>query len=487
MYQSIIVNLKQAITSILLIILIVLILSFSFDIDGNTIIRFLCSSVFIVIGLTLFTTGSELSLNEMGKNISSYLIKKKKISFILLVSLLLGTFITMLEPEFLTIGVEARSIPTNVLLITVSISIGFFLMLAVYRILKKINYKYVLISSYLIIFLLLMISDFRVVPFAFDMSSVVVGAISAPFILSFGGHFSSKNKKANTSEFGILSLCAIGPIIMILILGLIYHPNIVYDSDSILKKLNFLDTLWLNFSQVFASLAILVIFYYILMKFPKRRKKENRKIIIGLLMVLLGITLFLTGGDVGYFKIAYMLGTKIGNINQVIIILIGGILGYLLAKIEPSVKVLISYVDEATNGGIKEKFLEKCLCFGVSLSIMLSLFRVLNGYSVIVFLIPLYFLATLFAFFTPNNFLGIAYDGGGVVTGRMSSTFLLPLLIGVASTITNNYLSEAFGAMALISIIPIIILEIVGLIYKVEIDINKVIVDDTIINYGDVC
>ena len=487
MSESIILNLKKVIKGILPIIIFVLILSIMLKIDINTIMRFLSSSLLVIMGLTLFTTGTDISLNEMGKNISNLLIKKKNISLILIVSLLLGTFITLLEPEFLTIGYEAGNIPTSILLISVSISIGIFLMLAMYRILKRINLRYYLIISYLLIFFLLIISNFQVVPFAFDMGSVVVGAISAPFILAFGGNLASKMKRKDSSEFGILSFCAIGPILMILILSLIYKPNIMYDSDPILKKLDFLETLWTNFYQVFMSLSLLVIFYLFLTRKTKKKKIEQRKIMIGLIMVLVGITLFLTGGDVGFFKLAYLLGSKLGNINKIIIILIGGIFGFLIAKIEPNVKVLVSYVDKVTNGGIKDKFLETWLCIGVSISFMLSLFRVLNGYSVMIFLIPTYFLAIFFAFFTPTNFLGLSFDAGGVVTGSMSSSFLLPLLIGVASIITNNYLNEAFGVMALISIIPIIILEIVGMIYNIEVkNDNTKYLDDKIIDYGEV-
>ncbi len=487
MTDSIILNLKKVIKGILPIIIFVLILSIILKIDIGTIIRFLSSSLLVIMGLTLFTTGTDISLNEMGKNISNLLIKKKNIILILIVSLLLGTFITLLEPEFLTIGYEAGNIPTSILLISVSISIGIFLMLAMYRILKRINLRYYIIISYLLIFFVLTISNFQVVPFAFDMGSVVVGAISAPFILAFGGNLASKMKRKDSSEFGILSFCAIGPILMILILSLIYKPNIMYDSDPILKQLDFLETLWTNFYQVFMSLSLLVIFYLVLTRKTKKKKIEQRKIMIGLIMVLVGITLFLTGGDVGFFKLAYLLGSKLGNINKIIIILIGGIFGFLIAKIEPNVKVLVSYVDKVTNGGIKDKFLETWLCIGVSISFMLSLFRVLNGYSVMIFLIPTYFLAIFFAFFTPTNFLGLSFDAGGVVTGSMSSSFLLPLLIGVASIISNNYLNEAFGVMALISVIPIIILEIVGMIYNIEVkNDNTKYLDDKIIDYGEV-
>ena len=141
MSDSIILNLKKVIKGILPIIIFVLILSFILKIDTSTVIRFLSSSIFVLVGLTLFTTGCDLSLNVIGKKISNILIKKKNLNLILITCFFLGTFITMLEPEFLTIGYETRNIPTNLLLISVSLSIGLFLTLAIYRILKKNKFK----------------------------------------------------------------------------------------------------------------------------------------------------------------------------------------------------------------------------------------------------------------------------------------------------------------------------------------------------------
>jgi len=486
MFQNVVENFKKIIFSILPIIILVLILSIIFQLELNTVIRFLSSSVLVIFGLTLFTTGSDISLNIMGERFSSILLKKKKLSFILLVCLVLGTLITILEPEFLTLSSEAKGIPNGYLLLFTALGIGISLMLAIYRIFKKIEFKYLLICGYLLVFLLLMFSSFKIIPFAFDMSSVTAGAISASFILSFGVGFAKKrrNKQQDNSEFGILSICGIGPILMILLLGFLFKPDIVYDSDFILKRLDFLSTLWMNFSQVLMSITPLAFLYFIFTFKKKNYKKEYPKIFIGLLMALIGITLFLTGGDVGYFKIGYELGTNLGSINHFIILLVGGVFGYFISKIEPSLKVLINYVNDTTNGGIKDKFLETILCIGVSLSVILSIYRVLNGYSVMIFLIPTYFLAILLAFFTPNNFLAIAFDASGVVAGNMTSSFLLPLLVGVASNITTSYLQEAFGVLSLISIIPVIILEIVGLIYQREYQsFNPKLLDTTIVDY----
>jgi len=486
MYESIIENLKNTISGVSPIIILVLILSFILKIPTDTIIRFLSSSLLVILGLTLFGTGTEISLNLIGEKLSYFLLKKKKLFLILLGCIFLGTFITILEPEFLTVSSEARGIPMSVLLLFVSFGIGLFLMLAIYRILKKIDFKYTLISGYLLIFLLLMVSNFNVIPFAFDMSCVTAGAISASFILSFGVGFAKKrkNKKIN-SEFGILSICGIGAILMVLILGIIYKPNLVYDSDNILKELAFLETLWTNFYQVLMSLTPIALIYFLFHFLEKKKKNsEFKKILIGLSMVLIGITLFLTGGDVGYFKIAYMIGENLFQVNHLIILLVGGVLGYFITKIEPSLKILINYVNDVTNGGIKDKFLELILCFGVSLSVILSIYRVLNGYNVMMFLIPTYFLAILFAFFTPNNFLAIAFDSGGVVAGNMTSSFLLPLLIGIAFNVSGDYLQEAFGVLSFISIIPVIILEIVGIVYNVECkSFENIVLDDRIVDY----
>lgn len=484
MYQSIVDNLKKIAHSIFPIVLIVLILGFSFNIDSNTMIRFLSSSILVMFGLTLFTTGTDISLNIIGEYLGKTLVKKKNLKLILITSLLIGTFITILEPEFLTVSSEAYNIPKYVFLLVISLGVGIFLMFAILRILKKISYKIFLITFYIILLFLFIISDFKIIPYALDMSSVTTGVISAPFILAYGGILASYKKRNKDSEFGFLSICSMGPIFMVLILNLVYKTNILYDAEFILKKLTFLNTFKNNFKEVFISLIPIILIYLIFTYLKKQNKKEIRKIILGLVMVLLGITLFLTGGDVGFYKIAYDLGSNLGNINHLLIIIIGGLLGYFITKLEPSLKVLLNYVDTTTNGGIKSKFLETFLCLGVAISFMISLFRVLNSIDVMVFIIPFYFLAILLAFFTPNNFLGIAFDSAGVIAGNMASTFLLPLLIGVSSTLNLNYLMTAFGTLSLISIIPVIILEIVGIIYNMEtklLDTKQI--DDSIINY----
>lgn len=488
MYDTVFNNFKKNVLSILPIIIIVLILSIYFNIDTLVIIRFLSSSLIVLIGLTLFTTGADIALIPIGEEVSKILLKKGKLWLILLITFLLGIFITILEPEFLTISQEANGIPYFLIIFFVSFGIGVGLVFAVIRIFKRIQFKFFLIFGYILIFLLLIISNFNIVPFAFDMASVTAGAISSPFILSLGIGFTSfrNDQLVKNDQFGLISLCSIGPIIMILILSLFYKTNLSYDTTGLLDHLNFFETFKTNFFQIILSLTPIIITFIIFTLISKNKIQDNKKIIVGLIFILFGLTLFLTGTDVGYFKIGYLLGTSLSSFNPLYIIIIGGVLGLFISKIEPSVKVLIQEVNDVTNGKIKAKLLEKCLSVGTSISVILCLFVTLNNLNILIVLIPSYFLAILLAFITPNQFLTIAFDSGGVISGNMITTFLLPLLVGLLSIVSNNYLELAFGFLSLVSIIPVIIIEIVGLLYNIELEsIDTSNLDVTIINYGE--
>ena len=197
------------------------------------------------------------------------------------------------------------------------------------------------------------------------------------------------------------------------------------------------------------------------------------------MFVFLGVGCYYTGAKYGYLNLATLIGEKLINVPIEFVLIIGGIFGFLILKIEPSFVFLMNYVNDVTKGGIKEKFLELFLSLGVAFSFMMSLIIAINKVDILVVLLPSFFLAIFLAFFTPNTFLSLAFDSLGAVIGTISSSFLLPILIGI----TNSSL-QTFGYVAFIGIIPVIFLEIAGFIYEKEIilhDYNKL--DDEVVIY----
>ena len=467
-------TLKKLFSSMVGIVIIAIILSIILKIELNLLIKFIISSFMIVIGVSFYLIGYDMSYPKISDKISLKLIKRKNIFYILGLVLLLGLIITFFEPEILRV-----SNFNNNLLIILAFSINFFFSLSIYRVITKGNFKYYLIISYIIVFLLMTITDFKIIPFAFDRLALCTGAITSPFLLTMGRSFSKKSyiiKKEHTS-FGILGLSSLGPMIIFLILGIFFKLD--------LNKFNLSLSTFNYLLYICVSMIPIIIIYLIFINFNiKKYKKDIIKVFKGLSFVFLGIILFILGANFGYLKFASVLGEKIIQYNFNLTIIISLILGFLITKVEPSFNFLMNYINEVTNGGIKEKFLSLFLSLGVSLSFIVSIYIVSYNLNIMIFLIPSFFLAVLLAFFVPNRFLAIAFDSLGAVIGTISSSFFIPFLVGIANVFKTNYLYNTFGLLAFIGIIPVIFLEIAGFIYdKEEYLYNYNNLDDRIVDY----
>lgn len=467
MNTKVLIVLKKNALSMLPIIIVVTGLCFFFQISYNLLISFIIGSILIVFGVSFYLIGFDMTYPKIADRISYGLIKRKNILYILGTCFLMGTSISLVAKELLESSGDRIS-----LLILLASSIGFFFMLSIFRILTKTNFKVYLILSYIIVFLLMIKADMNMVPFALDRAALGTGAVSAPFLLTIGMSFSRKSKKPkkNHTSFGILGLSAVGPIIVFLLISIYSNISISTRRLGVRESLLF----------IFLSLIpIFLLYLYFIKGNVKKYKKEIKNIIKGFIFVFIGIGLYYIGAKYGYLQIAIEIGKKISNISVISVLLIGGILGFLILKIEPSFVFLMNYITDVTNGGIKDKFLELFLSLGVSFSFMLSLIVAINKIEILVVLLPSFFLAIILAFFTPNTFLSIAFDSLGAMIGTISSSFLLPILIGI----TNNSL-QTFGYVAFIGIIPVIFLEIAGFIYEKEIilhDYNQL--DDEVVIY----
>lgn len=223
-------------------------------------------------------------------------------------------------------------------------------------------------------------------------------------------------------------------------------------------------------------IVVLFIIYNFL--YLKLNRKELSKIFKGLIYTYLGLVIFLTGVNVGFMPMGYMVGKTLSNYNYILIFL-SLILGYFIVSSEPAVAVLTTQIEEITNGNIKKKTMDISLAVGVSIATAFSIIRVITGISIWYFLIPGYVFALIMTFFVPPVFTAIAFDSGGVASGTMTATFLLPFAIGVAEALGHNVLTDAFGLIAIVATIPLITVQLVGLIYKFK---TKVIYNDPIYN-----
>ena len=471
--------LGESLSAVLPVVVIVLIVCFSIArVSPGILMEFLIGAGLLVIGMMFFSVGADLSMSMMGERIGSCMTKTKKLWAILGIGFILGVIITMSEPDLQVLAGQVPSIPNNVLIGAVSVGVGVFLVVALLRMLFGIPFAPIMIVSYLIIFALTAFVSLEFSAIAFDSGGVTTGPMTVPFIMAMGVGISRvrNDRHAADDSFGLMALCSIGPVLAVLILGIVYHPDggnyalseIEEAADSVQLARLFTSSIPQYMKEIAGSMFPIVLVFAIFQVLALRMaKKPLLKIVIGLIYTYIGLVLFLTGANVGFVPAGSFLGATIGSMeNPWIIVPIGMIIGYFIVMAEPAVYILMKQVEELTDGAISGNAMKLSLCIGVAVSVGLSLVRMLLGISVLWFLIPGYALALIMSFFVPKMFVTVAFDSGGVASGSMTAAFLLPLAEGLCLAIDGRGVQDSFGVIAMVAMIPLITIQGMGLLYR---------------------
>lgn len=481
-------KLSESAKSVLPISAIVMILCMTIaPIEMSHFTSFIFGSALLILGISLFTLGAEISMTPMGEYVGAQMTRSKKIWLVIVLSFIVGFMITMSEPDLQILATYVPSInPSILLILSVSAGVGIFLIIAMLRILFRINLKWLLLGFYIIAFTLASFvrPDFWAV--AFDSGGVTTGPMTVPFVMALGVGVASirSDDQGSSDSFGLVSLCSVGPIVAVLILGLIYNPesssaeifNIIQMENSRELGWNYIANVPHYLLEVTKALLPIVAFFLVYQAFTKPLgKKSLLKILIGLVYTFFGLVLFLTGANVGFMPAGYLIGEGLGGTGALsfIVIPIGMVIGYFIVAAEPAVQVLQTQVEDVTSGAIPKKALAIALELGVALSVGIAMIRALTGVSIMYFLIPGYIIAFTLTFFVPEIFTSIAFDSGGVASGAMTSSFLLPFAIGVCTASGGNIATDAFGTVAMVAMTPLIAIQILGVIYKIGISKAK--------------
>ena len=474
-------KLDEALSAVLPIIAIVLALSLTIaPITSSVLLAFLLGGVLLVAGMMFFTLGAELAMEPMGEQVGGRITKTRKLWIILPTGFLLGALITISEPDLQVLAGQVQSIPNNVLIFSVAGGVGLFLTLALLRMLLGVKLRTLLLVFYAAVIALAFAAPEDFLAVAFDAGGVTTGPMTVPFILSFGVGISAirSDSKAQGDSFGLIALCSVGPIIAVLILSLIYHvdgadyaaavvPNF---TDSVELRELFTSALPTYLHEIATALLPIMAFFAVFQVTGLHLgKKTLLRIGVGLLYTYVGLVLFLTGVNVGFMPAGTYLGETLASLEyRWIIIPIGMLIGYFIVKAEPAVYVLMKQVEEMTSGAISGAVLQRSLSVGVAVSIGLAMIRVLSGISILYLIIPGYALSLALSFFVPDIFTAIAFDSGGVASGPMTATFLLPLATGACLAVGGNVVTDAFGVVAMVAMTPLIAIQLLGVAYKLR-------------------
>ena len=474
-------KLDEAIGATLPVIAIVLILSLTIaPVTTSVLLAFLFGGVMLIVGNMFFTLGAELAMEPMGQHMGAKITKTRKLWLILLIGFFLGFLITVSEPDLQVLANQVQSIPNNALIFSIAGGVGLFLVLALLRILLGVRLRTMLIASYALLFLLTLFTPSDFLAVAFDSGGVTTGPMTVPFIMAFGIGISSirSDRHAADDSFGLISLCSVGPIIAVLILSLIYRPDSADYTETVVPTIAhsielrqiFLEAFPTYLHEIASALLPIAAFFGVFQILTLHLGKNTLiRIGIGLLYTYVGLTVFLTGVNVGFMPAGSYLGQTLAELPyRWIIIPIGMLIGYYIVKAEPAVYVLMRQVEELTNGAVSGALLQRTLSVGVCVSIGLALFRVLTGLPVMYFLLPGYALAIALTFFVPDIFTAIAFDSGGVASGPMTATFLLPFATGACLAVGGNVVTDAFGVVSMVAMTPLIAIQLLGLAYRLK-------------------
>ncbi len=475
-------KLNEALKAVLPIVCLVLLLSFTIaPLPASILLAYLFGGLLLILGMMFFTLGAELAMQPMGEQVGAGVTKTRKLWLILPVGFLLGALITVSEPDLKVLADQVPSIPSPVLIWGVAIGVGLFLVLALIRMLFGVSLNVLLIVCYALTLVLAIFAPHNFLAVAFDSGGVTTGPMTVPFIMAFGIGISSirSDRKAAEDSFGLIALCSVGPIMTVMILSLIFHPEnadytpavipVIEDSASLASL--FTGAFPTYFKEIAISVLPIVLFYFfyrlihLYVNRMQKNRRSARRILVGLLYAYVGLVLFLTGSSVGFMPAGAYLGHALAGLPyRWIIIPLGMLIGYFIVAAEPAVYVLMKQVEELTSGAIRGKTLRISLSIGVSASIGLAMLRVLTGLPILWMLVPGYGIALLLSFFVPKLFTAIAFDSGGVVSGPMTAAFLLPFAMGACSAVGGNFLTDAFGVVAMVAMTPLITIQILGLV-----------------------
>ncbi|MBQ7895257.1 MAG: DUF1538 domain-containing protein [Oscillospiraceae bacterium] len=472
---------NEATASVLPITLIVAVLCFFLvPINSGLMLSFLIGSIMLILGMGLFTLGSDMSMSRIGNYIGAKLTKSQNLLLIILISFALGASITIAEPDLQVLAANVPAIDTTVLIVTVSVGVGLFLIICMLRILFAISLRTLLLIFYAIVFTAAAFANPELLSVSFDSGGVTTGPMTVPFIMALGVGVASirSDENAKADSFGLVALCSIGPILSVMLLGAIYKPEAVSASSALVP--DFYNTVLIGNAYFHAipeymgevAIALLPIFAFFLLfqVFSlKLRKLPFMRIVMGIFYTYAGLVLFLTGVNVGFSQLGSVLGYEIANgALKYMLIPISVLMGWFIIRAEPAVHVLNKQVEELTSGAISAKAMGISLSIAVASANGLAMLRVLTGLPIMYILIPGYAVALGLSFFVPKTFTAIAFDSGGVASGPLTATFMLPLAMGACGALGGNVMTDAFGLVALVAMMPLITIQVMGAVYTVK-------------------
>ena len=467
-------RLKETFLALLPILVIVFFVHFFlYEFSKEVLTNFVIAIVVAAVGEALLLMGIDSTIMPMGELMVNSVTKASRFVIFLIFAMLFGTFATIAEPDVAIFSGQAvllgATSSKTLLTFMIGAGLGVLVAFGVLCIIKRINLKYIYLVIFSIIFLLCTQVPSEYIALAFDAGGATTGVISAPFLLAISSGISNKFSKKNNNNsevFGMVGIASLGPIISTLLMFAFIDKSAGVDAVLSNETISiYLDVLKQTSLAIIPLTIVFYVYDLIILKLPFNQKIS---LIFGLVVTFVGLYLFLFSIEFGITNMGKQIGNFVETLNNASIVIFCVVIGFIITFSEPSVMVLAKQVQSATKGNISKGFVMVAIAISMSLAILISAFRIIYSINFFNIILIGYLVALLLMFFVPSIFTGLAFDSGGVASGPMTSAFLLPIMLELASLSSNPM--AGFGLIGIVSMSPIIVLQLLGMVYKFELN-----------------
>ena len=470
---------KESVISVVPIVILVLLLHLTVAPLGDALPRFLAGAALFIIGLGLFLVGADIGVLPVGQKVGSTLTAKRNLALMLMVGFVVGFIITVAEPDVQVLAAQVTGVAPVIapmaLVCIIAAGVGFFVAVAMGRIIFQLPLKLLIFLCYALVFLCAFFVPDLFLGIGFDAGGATTGPMTVPFIMALGVGVAAVRggSHAGDDSFGFVGLASVGPILAVLMLGLFASPAAPASAAAVESApaglaahfLHLLPEVTHEVSMALGPLAVLFLLFRLFL--IKLSRRQTIRMVMGLLYTFFGVILFFLGVKGGFMPAGDMLGALLSTPeHRFLLIPVALILGAVVVCAEPAVWILTEQVEQVSGGAIRRTFMLAALSAGVSLAVGIAMYRVISGTSLWFFLIPGYAAAMLLMRLCPRMFTAIAFDSGGVASGPMASTFILAFMLGVSKGVGGNPAVDAFGCIAMIAMTPLIAIQLLGIVFS---------------------
>lgn len=444
--------------------------------------------LFIVgIGLAVFLLGLEVGIFPVGEKLASDFARKGSTFWIILFSFMIGFGTTVAEPALVVIAQKAADIScgridATVLRLVVAFSVGFAIVIGVWRIIKGHPIHYYIITGYILVVAATAFAPQEIVGLAYDLGGVTTSTVTVPLVAALGIGLASTIKGRNPvlDGFGLIAFASLTPMIFVQFYGIFVYqfveavevvaPVVPVVAEACEASFSFdmsplalLKGLFAVVMDVLPILMVIFFFQYIVLKKPVDNIKN---VLIGFGLVILGLDAFIIGLEMGLFSLGETMAFQLTqNDSTIIIYTFAFAIGFSTTMAEPSLTAIAKKAKEISDGKINDFVLRLFVAFGVAIGIALGAFRIVNGGEIVYYIMAGYLFVIALTFIAPKYIIPIAYDSGGVTTSTVTVPLVAALGLGLATNIPGrDPLIDGFGLIAFASLFPMITVMAYGVI-----------------------